>query len=414
MKIIKIHTRGWAGVDDILIIHPPAPLFELYSEKNAQGKTSFMEALLALAGGKARLVDSGSTVREGRKEAVSEVEWEHDGDTFRATIKVKSNGNMSLTLKDGDDKPVGKVRQALGALFGEMYNPTEFRTWTTAKQLEVARALAGEEWCGKADALDAEVATAEEQRRDAKRDLKKMGASPLPEKVKRVDVAAVQVQMQEARAFNEKQQARREVLAEADRARRDAARRVAELKELLKTAEAKSAEADAAFDSLDVPEPLTDTAALEQQLADASAINEQAGAYERAVTRQREIAGQGAKVEQAEVAVERARTARDDHAQTITLPDGLNMTPEGLTWQERPLVRASTGEGARVCARIFLATGGLLAIMDNAEALDNDAVAVIAEEFEKAGAMGILATRGAPHLDGALELVNGKIVEEGF
>ena len=416
MRIIKIHVRGWAGVDDIFILEPPAPILELYSKDNAQGKSSFIEALLALAGGKAKVVDGPSTVRDGRKEAVEDVQWEHNGVTYSATIKVKKNGNMDIDLKDGEGNPVKAPRGALSEIFGEMYNPVEFRSWTVAKQLEVGQSLAGPEWCAAAAELEAKVTLAEEERKLAKRDLKAKGAVKLPAKVGRVDVVAVQVQLSEARAFNEKQAARQQVIDEARRKTEAAMDKLEQVRAALAAAEAEADKCNAALIDCELPQDISDTSALEQQLADASATNEAAGAYERALEDVKAITALATKVEAAERKVEATRTARDDHAQTITLPDDMAMTPEGLTWQGRPLSRASTGEGARITAKMALATGARLLVMDNAEGLDNGAVQNIAEECAavEGGAVAILATRGAAHIDGALELRDGRLVEEAF
>lgn len=469
MKLLRIEVAGWAGVDNLVVLNP-GRLLELWSEEHGQGKSSALEPLLALAGGKARIADGPTTVRKGRKKASATVEWEHDGATYRADLSVAKSGNLSVKLSDEAGQPVAKPRQVLGAFFGRLYDPAEFRDWSKREQLDFARGLAGAEWSDEMERLQAAEQEAAQERTMRGRELRALGrVEPVPA-AEPVDVSAVAEELERAEAHNTEvrqaeaaaqradeevqrrehqlRQIKKELEADLDgwalarqavdgalktidgsdaphqleqelddlvtraSAMRNAADRVRRSGSAVTEAERSVVEARKARETLANPAAPIDTASLRQQLTEASQRNaaaERYRTYRRELQRHQQVTRAHA---EAEAAVEEIREAVAEHQRNAPLPAGLVVTDDGLEWQGRPLARASTCEGYRLGFELARLSGQRLLVADRAESLDRATVAELEQWCRESDMVAVLATLGRAHTEGALELRNGRLVTE--
>jgi hypothetical protein len=411
MKVLLYDVKGWAGCESLTIINPERAIVELYSRVHGQGKSSAIEPLKALAGGKASLPDGPSAVRNGHKAATAIFEWQHLGATVRAEMKVTKKGDLSIALTC-DGKPVSKPREVLGQMFGRLYSPADFREWTLAQQLDFARSLAGDEWVAQAEALAALERSTAEDRTVANRACKALGRlEPVPQALA-VDGAGALAKLEAARKHNavvRVQVARRE---EALRSIRLAEARVDQLEEELRNAKLRVTEARCVYDLVPAAEAEIDEAPLATAIAD---LGEAKAARERWLRYQADLekveATNRAAIE-AESRLEQVRVDIAKHRASCPLPDGLTMGDDGLIWRGRPLARASTGEGWALSLRLAAAAGQHLVLGDRAESVDDGIVAELDKLCVENDMAAFICTLGTPHTSGALELWNGRLMDE--
>lgn len=454
LKILRWDVTGWAGIDHVSVVNPSPHLIEFFSADNAEGKSSLLESLRGAIGG-ATAIGEG-VIRAGASRA--EVDLDLGPVTVRCTVSQKGR---NLTVKTSDGKPVPAAQTYLDGKVGRLLDPSSFRDWSEKDQADVLRDLAGAEWLAKRSELEAAERIAYDARKDAKRAVDAMGALvPVPP-AEPVDVAALAEELRTADAENRRQAEslaawereaerahaaweRQEQAARAewdreqsaraqaiDRAEEAVARQSAELERLLRQVE----QAQAALTALgtarrELPEPERDapapspapdpgqrpvvaeldTTELRQQLAAASEQNKAAALYARHMERveERKLLVEAAQA--AEAAVESTRAALAEHDKAATLPEGLAIASDGLTYQGRPLGRMSTGECYALAFRVAVALGQQILVLDNAEAMGPRAVEQVQSLAVEHGVQVVLATRGQPHTPGAYELRNGRLV----
>lgn len=430
MRLLKFDVSGWAGVDRITIVNPPERVLEVWSTDNGQGKSSLLEPLLALAGGKARIVDGLSAVRDGRKRARAEIEWEHCGATYRAALSVSAkSGTLTIDLTGADGTAVAKPREALSGFFGRLYSPSDFCSWTTDQQVAFARGLAGDEWSAEYDRLRAAAADAEADRLLAGRALRAMGAVAPVDPAEPVDVDAIVAELKIAERVNAEADAvvaawRNEQSSRAARAIRlrdnvtSARRAVDRLRDELAAAEADLAAQESALAATPPTEDVEpsperrDTEALRTSLSAAARRNEAAQRYRQYLAAQKRVDAAKTAHAESEAAVEAARGAVASHIQGAPLPAGLTIAASGVEWQGRPLARASTGEGYRLGFELARAANQRLVVHDRAESMDAQVVADLEQWCREADMVAVLATMGRAHTPGAVELRNGRVVDD--
>lgn len=424
--IAKWDVSGWAGVDQVSIINPSRHLIELCSEENAEGKTSLLESLRGAIGG-AGAIGEG-VIREGASKA--EVDLDLGPVVVRCTVSQKGR---NLAVKTSDGKPVPKAQTYLDGRVGRLLDPSSFRDWKPADQERVLRDLAGAEWLAERRRLEDAEKQAYEARRIAGQRVTSMGQiEPVPE-ASAVDVAGVASHL---KRVDDENRARREMHAawktETDRAlaewtREQEARTdkiaaadasILRLKQELAALEASRAAMVAPDDAPPTPaaEPdstETPTDELRAKLASANDVNRAAAAWDRYC--ERKAAADKASADHAarESDVARARAELAAHDHTATLPDGLAIGSDGVTYDGRPLARMSTGECYALAFKVAVALGQEILILDNAEALGKKAVDQIQSLAVDNSVQVVMATRGAAHTSGAYELRNGRLVTGG-
>lgn len=405
IKIIRWETKGWAGVDFVSILNPSPHLVEFFSEENAQGKTSLLEALKGSLAGAGAIGDR--VIRDG----ASKAECDLDLGAVLVHCTVSQKGR-SLTVKTADGRPVPKAQTYLDGIVGKLLCPAEFREWDAAQQLKALQNLAGAEWVAKRAELATAYKTAYDERSAAKRVAASMGTLAKVEPAEPVNIEALSAEAAEAEEFNKEQTARQTALDAANQAVARAEEKIKRLLKELEDARGEEVAAVAAADALPRPEKPRDTSEIRQRLAAASATNASAAAFQRYQADLKKHTAAAQQVNAAERAVETAASARDAHEATARLPEGLKVAPDGVTYLGRPLARMSTGEGYRLAFAVAAHLGHKIVILDNAEAAGPKVIAAVEQLAREYGMQVVMATRGQPHTPGAYELLNGRLATE--
>jgi len=458
LRLLKIEVRGWAGIDEVVILDPPDWLIEFWSLENGEGKTSLLEAIrLALGGGTLK----PGAIRTG--ESGGEVAIDMGSCALHCTVQAERGRTLSLKVRNAEGKLVPwpkKPQGFLDGLVGKMLDPGGFQDLDDEKQRLLVQELADPLWLTRRAELERAVGNAEVESTEAGREVRRIGDVPAVPPAEAVDVAALASEIERVESENRRSAEahaawRRKAEEEyADYERREAAvlatwkqeqegrvqRRevaaqgvallaasVARLKEQLAAAEAELFQAKQRASLLPSPETMTpvrapapvlepapvvttlDTAPLRQQMAEANERNAGAALYRRYLEQHAEKESALAAHTVAKEAVVAARAALAAHDRTAQLPEGLAISGSGLTYADRPLLRMSTGEGCRLAFSIAARRGQRILVLDNAEALGPKTIRTIAELASEFKIWVVMATRGQPHTPGAYELRNGRL-----
>jgi DNA repair exonuclease SbcCD ATPase subunit len=137
MKIIKLVAENFKGLKAIEIT--PDQNFQIISGKNAQGKTSVMDAIWAAIAGKDALKTTDKPIRDGQNKAIVSVElddlkvtrkWNGDKTTLEVTAKDGAKYNSPQTLLDN---LIGKLS----------FDPLSFANQDEKKQKSTLQELVG-------------------------------------------------------------------------------------------------------------------------------------------------------------------------------------------------------------------------------------------------------------------------------
>lgn len=460
MNILEITVKGWAGVDEVRIVNPPDWMIELFSVENGEGKTSLVEALKNAMGG--GTIPSGA-IRDGASQA--EVEVIFDSASIRCTIARERGRTISVKVRDSE---TGKMRALpsghqgfLNEKIGTMLDPSSFATMDRAKRQDLVHGLASDEWiAGRGEKWKA-VKSAEEDRTLAGRRVRDIGSVAAVEPADFEDVVVLAAELRDMEADNRRQ---REALitwnTATDKAKDDYERnqeqirqewqreqenralaidRIEEerkhLDQIVNKLRIQLAEAEDDLIACNVrssnlvppernaPKPVKfvvqgkppkvkekDTGELQARLKGATERNNAATLYARYLERIEERDKAIAEHEASDRAVATARANLAAHDAAATLPDGLKITDEGLTYKGRAMHRMSTGEGYVLAFDIAAQRGQKILVADKAEALGPKSIAAISKLAKDRKMWVILCTRGVPHTAGAYELRAGRVV----
>jgi hypothetical protein len=468
MEVLRYEVSGWAGVDGIDIVNPPRILE--FAGDVGQGKTSAIEPILALAGGKSRVVDGPTCVRDGEEAAEATLQWEHEKKNWTARVRVNRSGTMTVNVTC-DGEPMKPPREVLGKLFGKLFSPSDLRKWGDKEQRELLEEIAGPEWVAEMKRLDDNVDAAKSERTTAGR-IKK--STPRPDEVdecKPVDESAINAEIQAAEEFNavvreksaeygraqervqraedegkgkrDKSASKVELAGKAARVAIDCFDKITalagtedtragydawkamekatadttdlmwnahEAAESLAELETEWKAATAALKALPEPAQEKPTDQLRDKLADASRANVAAAAYTRYLEDLAKYEAAQTAHQDAERAVKDSRKERDKHIRSAELPAGLEIGVDGLMWQDRPLSRASTGEGHDLCLQVALSSGHKLMVFDGAESVTPSVLEKWEPMLAEHGACLVITTVGKGHTPGKYEFKAGKVV----
>lgn len=355
MRIHELHVSDFKRIV-VVDIKPGANVVEI-AGKNAQGKTSTMDSIWALFGGKDAIPQD--PVREGAEKAVLIADV---GDYIvKRTIKPDRSTTISVSTKDGArfDKPQAILDDLIGKL---SFDPLFLVRQKPAEQLETIKTFApGVDFA----ALDAEEAQAESDRADANRLVKQLtaivdslrGVGELPPEVDTADILARLEAASERngkiREYIGKRQAVELEIKSIVKMVADSEQELVALRERIAAEEARIAELTtkhtALQDKLAKAKPVPafeDEAALREELREANEANQanaaaNAKAAQAKVDRERLVAAEKAAAA-GQKAVEAVRQKRTDALTAIKLPvKGLGVTGAGITFGGHPLANAS-------------------------------------------------------------------------
>lgn len=452
-RILGFEVHGWAGVERIELHNVSWPLAAFWSTENKQGKTSLGEALRGAMGGKSQI--GKGVIRDGHDEASCSIDFGEF--TIHCTID-QERGHSVKVRRDGKAVKGGK-QTYLDGLIGTMHNPVELLKLDSDKLLDELRSLAGAEWVKEHERLQGEYKRLYDLRTDAGRRLRNLGARPeavpdptaarvaVAELNQRIDEETAAVRASERAAadwdraeavrvteWKQEQSVRRSLLranaTDKETADTDVIDLTADLTVLqAKLAAAKARVVDAVTEAADLPAPddeppehgvkrpepyvgpilsdlrgQRDTADEHNRLAD-----EQATAYRRYQDNLSMHVDADAEHEDLDLQVKAAEKAGQMHGATAKLPEDLTIKGKKILFLDRPLARASEGEGWLLCFQMAAHRGQKVVIIDSAESLGPATIKEIDRLTREFNMHTVGLFRGKPQIDGACELRHGQV-----
>lgn len=357
----------------------PEGFVVIISGRNAQGKTSLLDAIMfALGGGKA-LRGCTRPIREGETRASVVLDL---GEMVVTRSWTAKGTKLEVLAKDGSK--IKSPQTLLDKLIGPLsFDPRVFAELPAKER--VAALLKVAEITIDPAALDAKHAKVFEDRTAVNREVKELDARlkamPMPAKdlpAKPVSFSDLLTELKEAQAMHTSAQAAAEHLAACERA-------VDEAGAVLDAAEAALTAAQEAKEEL--PEVLPNLAAIEASLADIEKINDGV----RAAEKRMEVATllTKAKCKSSAFSEELLRIdgEKERGLREAKMPiKGLGFDANGITFEGQSFEDASEAQRLRVSMAIAIAMNPTIRIVriKDASLMDEECVALVAEMAEAA------------------------------
>lgn len=367
MKIIELRAENVKRLKAVSI--KPDGTLQVVGGRNAQGKSSVLDAIwLALGGGKAGK-STAKPIRDGEDHASVTLDL---GDLVITRSWTQSGTTLKVTSADG--AAYSSPQKMLDALVGRLtFDPLEFTRLSAKEQRDALISLVDIPL--DLDKLDQDRAATFEERTAVGRRGKDLGEAhvdpALPEDETSMSDAVTALRDAE-RKVDEAAQVRANLTA--------AENTVEQLRESLAKAEAHVQECQAAVDGLgSVPDPAPLAARLETLEEENQKIRANNAQRERAAARDRLRAEYSDLTKRIETLDEQKRDALAAAAFPV---DGLGFDETGVTYQGVPFSQASSAEQIRVSLGMAMAANPdlrVIRIMDGS-LLDDDAMAAIREQ----------------------------------
>jgi DNA repair exonuclease SbcCD ATPase subunit len=358
--------------------------------KNAQGKSSVLDAIMAALGGKSYVPEKA--VREGAKKGFVELDL---GDlTVRRTFTASGGGTLTVSTKDG--AKYSSPQKMLDALVGKIsFDPLAFARMSEKDQINVLRSLTGLDFSD----LQKNFETIYQERRDINRDIKKLEAQlqgmDVPDGSEALEPVSIVDLVDELKKAQEQNRANDRIREELSTVTEDLMHLeerkkalLAELEEVtdrIKQAELTHQELLKKVDGLqDI-----DVAAIQEKIEAAESINEQVKQYLQKrdiLTQLEELRSQAEEKTKQLQDIEKEKRKR---IEAVKLPvPGLFFDDEGIVYNGVPFSQASDAEKLRVSVALGLAMNPKLKVLlvKEGSLLDEDNLKLIAEMAEEAGA----------------------------
>lgn len=356
-KILALRAENFKRLKAVDITPDPESNAVVIGGRNAQGKSSVLDAIMAAVAGKAGSKELVRPIRDGEKRATVTVEL----DDLVIERKWTPSGSTVTVSPRGGNAKLNSPQKVLDSLIGALaFDPLEFAEAEPRKQVETLIDIIGRE---QFDAIAAERRAAYDERTDVNRELKRYQAqyetvADASEPVEPVDAVAVLGTLEKVR--------RKGLL-------REQWQRLEDEINAARAVQATLAEAAQALPDGDLDE-------LERQVREAQEINEQARAHKRWV----EL---GMEVEDARHATEGLTTkitSLDERKATLIaeapLPiEGLAFDEDGVTYNGVPFVQSSAAERLKVSVAMAMAMNPELRVIciRDASLLDDDSKAAL-------------------------------------
>lgn len=398
MKITALHVHNFKRLRELEVKPDSDRVLLLVGGKNAQGKSSLLDALTAAFGGKTALPKD--PVRHGADEA--EIRVELDGGAIVVRRTVKPDGTSLLEVRE-DGGRVRSPQARLDELIGKRFlDPLAFLSLSPGDQRAALLTIVAE--ADRLAELDRKRIRAFDKRTELGRDLRRaegeLARLPDVTPATPIDVVALS---EEARQLEDAQRAQQAATARHDAARTNreaAARKVEGLRAQLAQAERELAESvdreeRARVEAEQAAGPAGADARRDEIMAElrrAQEHNRRVAADEAAARRRVEASAEvdqlREQVQQCTDAIATIDTRKAEILAAAALPvPGLSVDDQGVTLDGVPLAQASGAERLRVALGLAIAASPGLRdvwIRDGA-LLDDDSLALVAEHAEAAG-----------------------------
>ena len=358
----------------------PAHHVQVVTGRNAQGKTSVLDALwLALGGGTAKKANP-RPVRDGAERARVCVDL---GDLV-VTRSWTDDDHSSLTVSSPDGATYGSPQKMLDALVGRIsFDPLAFMNLDAKAQRQQLLELVDLPF--DADALDADRRDIYDRRTDVGRNLRaaqaNLAAMPEPpEGTPDVEQSPSELVAELAAATGRNSAADR---AQADLDRTNERmwaldRQIADLQAERDKLHQQSARLNDEVAGL----KRVDTAPIEERLLALDGINAQVRAKRERDRVSWLVADLEAEQKEMTESIDTIDKRKADGLAAATMPvDGLGFDEDGVTFQGQPLVQASAAEKIRVSLGIAMALNPTLRVIRilDGSLLDSENMALIAD-----------------------------------
>lgn len=371
MKIVSLTAEN---VKRLKAVHiEPDGTLQVISGRNAQGKSSVLDAIWLALGGGAAQRETAKPIRDGEETASVTLDL---GD-----IKVErtwKGGKTALTVTSAEGAKFSSPQSMLDALVGRLsFDPLAFTRLDAKSQLAALLDLVDLDV--DLDEIAAERQRLYDERTEIGRQGKALGDVPEVDESLPTEERSATELLSKIRQAQEDNAAR----TEAERGVRIAADKVAELEAELANWQTTLKGRQATVKALP---PATDTAALESDLANVEAnnvaIRANNAARERATVKKSLTADYNARTAE----IDALDKSKADALAKAEFPiEGLGFTEDGVTYQGVPFSQASSAEQIQVSLAMAMALNPklrVLRIMDGS-LLDSDAMKVIADMAAK-------------------------------
>lgn len=385
LRIVRLEVDAFKRIR-AASIKPDGSMVQI-TGRNAQGKSSILDAIAAALGGGSEAPDK--PIRNGNKKATIRIDL---GELMVERSYTPSGGSLTVTPKDG--APIKSPQAVLDKLVGSLtFDPMRFERMEPRQQVQEIKTLAG---------LDAALAKVEEERTAAVKakteassavktletQLEGMPADDGP--TEETSVSTLADEMGKAMEKNATNAKARKWLAEKSAELVDS---MAEHSRILQQLGVVKAKIDACEKAINEQEPKVkamtdiDLAEIRTRMANIESAN-------AAARRRRARTESVAKLEDARKAlrnairrVEEAEFSREHSIKTAKLPvKGLGFDDQGVTLNGFPFAQASSAERIRASVAMGLASNPTVRVMLVREGslLDSDGLALlgqIADEY---------------------------------
>lgn len=367
MKITQLTISNVKRIRAIDIT--PGGTVQIVGGRNAQGKSSVLDAIWLALGGGAASKATARPIRDGEDTASVRLDL---GDYL--VTRTWTGDKSTLTVTSPDGAKFSSPQKKLDGLIGSLsFDPFAFTLLPAKAQRDQLLSLVDLPF-DPAD-LDRRRAAIFEERTEVGRQGKAIGLIPalIPDVPNtEVSSAAILAELREAQDAERTNEAAYQRAARAQGAREQA-------EAALEAARTEEAAALEAFKAL--PE-VPDTAAIEQRLASVDETNRAVRANQDAATKQArfdELYAEYATLSDQLAALDREKAAGLEAA-TFPVP-GLGFDADGVTYQDVPFSQASSAEQIRVSLAMAMALNPELRVIRilDGSLLDSDNLNLIAD-----------------------------------
>lgn len=388
-RIVRLTARNFKGIRAIEIDANGKSL-ELRG-KNGAGKSTVIDLIWAMLGGKGASPKEPITVGEEKAEA----ELTLDGLVIRRTWTRKDT-YLHVFNRDGS-MPAGGGQTLLDRLIGKMgFDPSAWLRMAPKDQADALRVAVGLDFTE----LEGKIRGAYTRRTDYNREVKRLETltASEPPKAERVDTGAL---MHKRREFDAHRVSREESIRQLGLSRR-VVDDIAQRRERM-TAELARLEADHERAVTDVGEreaeleqledPTADLASIDEQLGAAAELNQRAAAREAWEAHTAELSSVRKSADECTAKIAEAEAEKKELLAKAKLPiEGLEITEDCIRLNGVPLSQASTAQQLSIAVAAKLAESPIIRVIGfpGGSLLDTETRAALYEMAAKANAQVVL------------------------
>lgn len=365
MKIVSLEAENYKRLKAVEIT--PDGNMVVIGGRNAQGKSSVLDAIWAALGGREGNKAS-KPIRDGEDKARVRLDL---GDMI--VTRVWSGENSTVKVESADGAVFKSPQALLDGLIGKLsFDPLAFTRLAPKEQREALIGLV--ELPVDLDEIDRERAALFAKRTDAGRDGKAIGDVTVDKDLPEVESSASEY-ITRIRTAQEQKQA----VVDAERAVNDAGDRLGAIRAQLALAEAAYDAADKHAQTLTLP--TDDVEKLEQELA---SLEDSNAAIRANNTARAKVAAKDALRTRYEALTKQIAdldTKKQDALAGAEFPvDGLGFNEHGVTFQDVPFEQASSAEQIRVSIAMAISGNPKLRVMRimDGSLLDDENLGMIA------------------------------------